>query len=105
MRSLKRKRKGTSKKSAVALTYQELDQLPKISASGTGQIAEQILELAKKNNIPIQEDRALTELLKQLPVGSPISPEAFRLVAEIVVFLYNADKEWREKHPFVAGAL
>jgi flagellar biosynthesis protein len=90
---------------AVALQYNQQDQVPRIVASGSGEIAKQILELARENNIPIKQDEALTDMLAQISVGSYIPPESFRLVAEIISFLYLSDREWREAHPELAPIL
>jgi flagellar biosynthesis protein len=83
---------------AVALQYSESDELPKIIASGAGEIARQILELAQQHSIPIQEDAELTDMLAKLPPGAFISPETYRLVAEIISFLYHSDKKFRLEH-------
>ena len=86
---------------AVALSYNESDLIPRVVASGVGEVAKSILKLAQENNIPIKEDQTLTDLLSKLDVGQVISQECFRLVAEILSFLFHADKEWREKHKFI----
>ena len=45
------------RKKAVTLKYDPLnDQAPRITAKGAGLIAERIIELARKEGIPIQED-------------------------------------------------
>jgi flagellar biosynthesis protein len=84
---------------ALALRYAEDDRVPKIIASGVGEIARRILDLAQSHNIPIHEDETLTEILAKLDVGSSISPESYRLVAEVISFLYHLDKEWRDSNP------
>lgn len=84
---------------AIALQYCQQDELPRIVASGAGEIAKQILELAKRHNIPVREDEELTAMLANLNVGAFISPESYQLVAEVISFLYHSDKEWRERHP------
>ncbi|MBX7144125.1 MAG: EscU/YscU/HrcU family type III secretion system export apparatus switch protein [Oligoflexia bacterium] len=84
---------------AVALQYAELDELPRIVATGAGEIARQILALAKEHEIPIQEDATLTEMLSNLSVGAHISPNTYKLVAEIISFLYHTDCEFQKAHP------
>lgn len=83
---------------AVALQYSEADELPRIIATGAGEVARQILELAQAHEIPIQEDQTLAELLSKLPPGAYISPETYRLVAEVISFLYHSDKTFRDAH-------
>ncbi len=94
-----RLKSSANRSQAVALQYSQQDQLPRIVAHGAGEIARQIIELAKQHNIPIRQNEDLVEMLAKLDVGACISPESYRLVAEIVSFLYHTDKEWREKRP------
>ena len=45
-------------KKAVALGYnKERDNAPKILASGKGELANNIIQVAKEHNIPIKEDK------------------------------------------------
>ncbi len=81
----------------MALHYAEGDRAPKVVASGAGEIAKRILELAKNNNIPVREDEPLSELLASLPIGKEIPPETYQLVAEILAFLYRTDTQWRKR--------
>lgn len=90
-----------SREKAVALQYRDRDQLPKIVATGAGEIAREILRIAKEHDVPIEHDETLAGMLSQLGTGSTISPESFRLVAEIMCFLYQADLEFQRTHPHV----
>ena len=85
----------------MALEYSDIDQLPTVVASGTDSAAEKLIEFAKSHHIPVREDATLAEMLKEVSVGAAITPQTFRLVAEVITFLYAADKEWREKHDFL----
>lgn len=80
------------KKTAVALSYDPEDSAPKIIATGKGQIAERITELAKEANIPIHKDGALADTLSRLELGSYIPPELYEIVAEILVFVDKMDR-------------
>jgi len=82
---------------AVALRYAEDDKAPRIVASGAGEIAKRILELAEKHNVPIKEDDALVDILSRLDLGYEIPAETYRAVAEILAFLYRTDLEWKKK--------
>ena len=90
---------------AIALQYSSTKELPRILASGSGEIAKKIVALAEKHNIPITEDDSLAEMLSKLDIGSDVSSESFRLVAEVLAFLYHTDKEWREEHPHLAEVI
>ncbi len=91
-----RSQKNNPKK-AVALQYKEArDRAPKISATGTGDVAKKILEVAKEANIPIQEDSDLIEVLAKIPLGEEIPPELYQAVAEILDFVYRLSNRYRD---------
>jgi len=78
---------------AVALGYDESKgAAPRVLASGFGEVAKSILALAREHNIHIQNDEQLAQLLANVPVGQEIPEEAYQLVAELLAFLYQADK-------------
>jgi flagellar biosynthesis protein len=81
-------------KKAVALSYTpETNAAPVVVAKGKGAIAERILETAKEHNVPVQEDASLVEVLSQLDLEQEIPPELYKLVAEIMSFVYRTDRE------------
>lgn len=81
-------------KSAIALGYNEQeDQAPKVIAKGRGELAEQIIAIAKKNNILIHKDKELTQILSVLEVNSHIPLEAYSVVAEILSYIYKMNKK------------
>jgi flagellar biosynthesis protein len=80
-------------KKAVALKYDpSQSDAPKVAAKGQGLLADKILEMAKENGIPIQEDPALVEVLSKLDLDQQIPSELYNLVAEILTFIYRSDK-------------
>lgn len=83
---------GLSKR-AVALKYipGETD-APVVVAKGRGKVAEAILEKAKENGVPVQEDAALVEVLSKLDLDEQIPAELYQLVAEILTYIYRADR-------------
>jgi flagellar biosynthesis protein len=82
------------RKEAVALSYESTkNDAPKVIAKGKGLVADNILEKAKENNIPIQEDASLIELLSKLNINDSIPEELYQAVAEVFAFVYRADKE------------
>ena len=87
-----------NQKKAVALKYdKEKDNAPKVTAKGTGLIAENIIELAQKEGIPITEDQDLVSALVQLDFHEEISPELYKAVAEILAFAYRLNRKIKEK--------
>lgn len=82
---------------AVAMKYDPLtSSAPKLVAKGQGELAEKILEKAKENGVPIQEDQSLVEVLSKLDIDQEIPPELFSVVAEILSFVYRADQKARD---------
>jgi len=80
------------RKKAAALGYNAgKDKAPKVVASGAGTIAEKILEIAKTHDIPVHEDPNLANLLSSLQIGQTIPPDLYRLVAEVLTFIYDID--------------
>ncbi|WP_182199143.1 EscU/YscU/HrcU family type III secretion system export apparatus switch protein [Paraliobacillus salinarum] len=81
-------------KKAVALSYDtKKDVSPKVSATGSGFIAEEIIQRAKDANVPIQEDHNLIELLSKLNINEKIPEELYQAVAEVFAFIYQIDKQ------------
>ena len=92
-------------KQAVALQYQDIDELPVLLARGFGELASRIQDIAEENEIPVQENSSALESLSSLRVGQQIEEESFDVIAEVISFLYHVDKEWREKHDFLGPVL
>ncbi len=81
-------------KKAVALKYDRKKQdAPKVTAKGQGRVAEKIIELAKKNNIPIKDDPDLIEVLSSLEINEEIPSEIYVAVAELLAFVYSMNAE------------
>ena len=83
----------TQSKQAVALRYQPgKDTAPKVTATGRGYLAEQILALAHKHNVPVREDKDLLQILSRLDLNQEIPPEVYKAVAEILAFIYRLSR-------------
>jgi len=79
---------------AVALKYNKgIDKAPRVTAKGKGYIAQKIIELAKKHEIPIKEDPDLVHVLSELDLQAEIPPELYMVVAELLAFVYRMNKE------------
>ncbi len=72
---------------AVALKY-DGEHAPRVTAKGTGESADQIVELAIANNIPLQENALLAQTLSQLELNEEIPPALYLAIAEIIAFAY-----------------
>jgi len=80
------------RKQAIAIQYNPDEVAPIILASGTGSIADKIIEKAKSSDVPLYEDNKLANTLSKLDIGEYIPPELYSIVAEILVFVDNLDK-------------
>ena len=83
----------TSDAVAVALAREHpTDRAPKVVAGGRGQVAEQILQIAFQNGIKVREDANLAQLLAAIDIDSEIPLEAFAAVAEVLIYVYQANE-------------
>lgn len=77
---------------AVALRAQPGGAVPaRVVAHGRGRVAEQIIELAFANGVKVREDADLAQVLAAIDIDSPIPIEAFATVAEILVYVHEAN--------------
>ena len=84
---------------AVALGYNEkTDIAPKVLASGTNLVAEQILNIAKINNIPIHHDADLVKILSILEINAYIPLEVYGIVAKIISYIYEKNHQAKNKY-------
>jgi flagellar biosynthesis protein len=74
---------------AAALKYRHgKDNAPSLVAKGRGKAAKKIIEIARANDIPVQEDTELVEFLSALDLHQEIPQDLYRAVAEILAFVY-----------------
>lgn len=75
---------------AVGLQYEHgTDEKPFVVTRGEGVVAEEILRIARENQIPIHQDHGLVDTLFRLDYMQEIPEELFCLVAEVLVFAYQ----------------
>jgi len=78
---------------AAALNYQPgKDQAPRVTATGRGDMARAIKEIAESHSVPVYEDAKLAETLYKLGVNTEIPPELYEVVAQILVFVARIDR-------------
>ena len=71
---------------AVALHYDRTG-APRVVAKGRGSLGEKIIEVARANNIPIEENEVLAGPLSHVELGDEIPAELYKAVAEVLVFV------------------
>lgn len=79
-------------KKVAAIKYDANDDAPKVIAKGKGIVADNILERAEKENLPIYKDEKLADTLTKLDIGDYIPPELYKVIAEIMIFVSDLDK-------------
>ena len=67
--------KSKKRKKAVAVSHSDERSAPIIKAKGNGLIADEIIQLAQENDIPIYEDKAQVELLGKFDLNETIPEE------------------------------
>lgn len=87
---------SASKKSqlAVALHYDRTG-APRVVAKGKGSIGDKIIEIAKANNIPIEENEVLAGALSNVELGEEIPAELYKAVAEVLIFVLRLSRPAR----------
>lgn len=78
-------------RNAVALAYQTGDLAPKVVAKGRGMIADEIIARAREHGVFVHESRELVALLMQVDLDRHIPPALYRVVAELLAWLYHID--------------
>lgn len=78
--------------SAVALAYREGDAAPIVVAKGRGVIAEEIMRRAAEAGVYVHQSRELVGLLMQVDLDRHIPPQLYRVIAELLAWLYRAEQ-------------
>jgi flagellar biosynthesis protein len=82
------KRRQINGPSAAVIRYDESsDGTPTVVAQGSGSVAAQIIELAKKHNIQMQEDETLVQNLLDIDLGDNVPPQLYAVIAEILILI------------------
>ncbi len=79
---------------AVAVRYRSAEaDAPRVLASGRGEVAQRIVELAQAAGVPVWRDGELAKALLRVEVGEEIPPALYAAVAHVLAFLLRADRE------------
>lgn len=82
---------------AVALRYNpDQDMAPVVIASGYGEIAGKIIDIAEQKGIPVFRDDSAASLLCMLEIGSTIQEELYQVVAAIYVQLLKVASDIKD---------
>ena len=76
-----------TERQAIALKY-DGQNAPNVTAKGNDALAEEILQIARENDVPIYENADLVRLLARLELGDAIPESLYQTVAEIIAFAW-----------------
>lgn len=65
--------------------------IPRVVATGRGEFAETLLDIAFRTGVKVRQDADLAEILAAVDLDSEIPVEAFIAVAEILRYVYAAN--------------
>lgn len=81
-------------KGAVALGYRKVNAgVPRVLATAKGELAGQIIDIAREHGIAIYEDGTLFDSLSRLESGEEIPVKLYKAVAEVLAFVYNVSEK------------
>lgn len=78
---------------ASALSYQPGDTAPRVTATGSGVVADRIIAAAREAGVPVRSDPALAEALSALDLGATVPEAMWRAVADVLAWAYRLDAE------------
>ena len=88
-------KQNQTKNLAISLKYSwGSNHAPKVTAKGQGWVAEKIIAIAEQQNIPIRKDKDLVALLEKIDVGREIPESLYKLVAELLAWVYQLNNEY-----------
>ena len=73
---------------AVALKY-DGKTAPTIAATGTHELAEEIIRIAREHKVPLYENPELASILARLELNDEIPETLYQVIAEILAFAFN----------------
>lgn len=83
---------------AVALRYEQSMRAPEVVAKGRDLLAQRIKAIAQANSVPVMENKMLARTLySTVEVGQAIPSDLYQAVAEILVVVFRAQAELRER--------
>lgn len=85
---MKQQSDSQSANAAVALKY-DGENAPTITATGTYELADEIVRIATEHNVPLYENAELAGILARLSLNDDIPENLYRVIAEILAFAFH----------------
>lgn len=76
------------RETAVALKY-DGERAPTVAASGTDELAREIIRIAREHGVPLYENAELAGILGRLDLDEEIPETLYRVIAEILSFAFH----------------
>ena len=77
---------------AVALAY-EAPGAPRVVAKGDGELGRRIIETARANGVPVEENAGLAAALSGVELDDEIPVELYKAAAEVIAFVLRLSRE------------
>ena len=88
--------KKPEEKRVIGLKYDQKS-APKVIAKGYGALAEELIAIAKENDILIHQDAQLSKFLSSLELGQEIPRELYIVIAELIAFAFVLQGKFPDK--------
>ncbi len=82
------RRNREDERRAVALQYDGKN-APAVTASGSGELARTLIDIAREHGIPLFENEPLLNLLADMDVGEEIPETLYLCIAQVIAFAYK----------------
>lgn len=90
-----------NEKRVIGLKYDQ-QSAPKVVAKGYGALADELIAIAKENDIMIHQDEELSQFLNALELGQEIPRELYVVIAELIAFAFvlqgKFPEHWQNIH-------
>lgn len=88
-------------KRVIGLKYNQTT-APKVIIKGYGTLADELIAIAKENDVMIHQDPELSQFLNCLELGQEIPRELYIVIAELIAFAFvlqgKFPEQWENTH-------
>ncbi|SHF56088.1 flagellar biosynthesis protein [Modicisalibacter ilicicola DSM 19980] len=84
---------GKGRRRAVALAYGDGGAAPTVLAKGYGELAERIVDEARRQGLQVHDAPELVALLMQVDLDAQVPPVLYQVVAELLVWVHRIDAD------------
>lgn len=83
---------------AIALEY-DGSGAPRVTAKGSGELAQRILDTAREHDVPIEQNILLAQALSAVELDDQIPEALYRATAQIIAFVLALREDPRRHQP------